>query len=73
MTLIPIGMGQASVLFTFYPPLTASAWFYIGLVLVVAASWIWCVLMLVAMRELEARESRAARCRWRCSRRWPTP
>src|SRR5262249_24470850 len=39
----------ASVLFTFYPPLTGSAWFYIGLVLVVASSWIWCALMLVAM------------------------
>src|SRR5262249_6162968 len=33
----------------FYPPLTASPWFYVGLVLVVAASWVWCVLMLVAM------------------------
>ena len=44
-------MGQASVLFTFYPPLTASPWFYIGLVLVVVGSWVWCVLMLVAMRE----------------------
>ena len=50
VTIIPIGLGQASVLFTFYPPLTASVWFYIGLVLVVAASWVWCVLMLVAMR-----------------------
>jgi cytochrome c oxidase subunit I len=49
VTIIPIGLGRASVLFTFYPPLTASVWFYIGLVLVVAASWIWCVLMLVAM------------------------
>jgi cytochrome c oxidase subunit 1 len=51
MVLIPIGLGQASVLFTFYPPLTASPWFYIGLVLVVASSWIWCVVMLVAMRD----------------------
>src|SRR5215211_1585357 len=51
MVLVPISMGQASVLFTFYPPLTASPWFYIGLVLVVVGSWIWCVLMLVAMRE----------------------
>jgi cytochrome c oxidase subunit I len=50
LALISIGSGQASVLFTFYPPLTASVWFYIGLVLVVAASWVWCVLMLVAMR-----------------------
>src|SRR5438477_9894732 len=38
LTVIPIATGQASVLFTFYPPLTASAWFYIGLVLVVVGS-----------------------------------
>jgi cytochrome c oxidase subunit 1 len=50
-TTIPILTGQASVLFTFYPPLTASVWFYFGLVLVVVASWIWGVLMIVAMRE----------------------
>ena len=49
LALISIGSGHASVLFTFYPPLTANVWFYIGLVLVVAASWVWCALMLVAM------------------------
>jgi cytochrome c oxidase subunit 1 len=49
VTIVPVATGKASVLFTFYPPLTGSAWFYIGLVLVVAGSWIWCVLMLVAM------------------------
>jgi cytochrome c oxidase subunit I len=49
MTVLSIASGQASVLYTFYPPLTATAWFYIGLVLVVVASWVWCVLMLVAM------------------------
>lgn len=49
MTVLTIGAGDASVLYTFYPPMTASAWFYIGLVLVVASSWVWCVLMLVAM------------------------
>lgn len=43
--------GRASVLYTFYPPLTGSVWFYIGLVLVVAASWIWCAIMIVAMRD----------------------
>ena len=43
--------GNASVLYTFYPPLTATPWFYIGLVLVVVASWIWCLLMIVAMRQ----------------------
>src|SRR6516165_3382780 len=34
MAVVTILTGQASVLFTFYPPLTASPWFYIGLVLV---------------------------------------
>jgi cytochrome c oxidase subunit 1 len=51
MAVIPILMGRASVLYTFYPPLTASPWFYVGLVLVVVGSWIWCVLMIVAMHE----------------------
>src|SRR5215475_8935558 len=50
MAVSAILSGQASVLYTFYPPLTGSPWFYVGLVLVVVASWVWCVLMLVAMR-----------------------
>ena len=68
LALIPIGLGQASVLYTFYPPLTASVWFYIGLVLVVAASWIWCALMLVAMTAWK-RENPGRPVPWRCSRR----
>jgi cytochrome c oxidase subunit I len=43
--------GRASVLYTFYPPLTASPLFYLGLVLVIVGSWIWCVLMIVAMAQ----------------------
>ena len=39
------------MLYTFYPPLTASPFYYIGLVLVVIASWIWCVLMIIAMAQ----------------------
>jgi cytochrome c oxidase subunit I len=50
-TLVSILSGRASVLFTFYPPLTASAFFYIGLVLVVIASWVWCAVMIVAMAQ----------------------
>jgi len=50
MAVIPILIGRASVLYTFYPPLMASPWFYIGLVLVVAGSWIWCVLMIAGCR-----------------------
>lgn len=34
-----IVIGKASVLYTFYPPMAASPWFYIGLVLVVLGVW----------------------------------
>ncbi len=54
MATLTIFSGRAAVLFTFYPPLTASVFFYIGLVLVVAASWIWCVLMMIAMAQWKA-------------------
>lgn len=50
--------GNASVLFTFYPPLTATPWFYIGLVLIVVASWLWCAQMIVAMRAWKAANPR---------------
>lgn len=43
--------GRATVMFTFYPPLTASPVFYIGLVLVVVGSWVWCAIMLAAMAQ----------------------
>lgn len=41
----PVSMGLASVLYTFYPPMIANAFFYIGIVLVVVGSWIWVALM----------------------------
>ena len=41
--------GRASVLYTFYPPLLASAWYYIGLALLVGGSMVWVVLMVVNM------------------------
>jgi cytochrome c oxidase subunit 1 len=37
---VPILMNLASVLYTFYPPMQASFWFYLGLVLVVVGSWV---------------------------------
>lgn len=37
---IPILMNLATVLYTFYPPMQASFWFYFGLVLVVVGSWV---------------------------------
>jgi cytochrome c oxidase subunit I len=41
--------GRAPVLYTFYPPLLASAWYYIGLALLVGGSMIWVALMVVNM------------------------
>ncbi|MEI2689405.1 MAG: b(o/a)3-type cytochrome-c oxidase subunit 1 [Anaerolineae bacterium] len=37
---VPILLNEASVLYTFYPPLQASWAFYVGLVFVVVGSWI---------------------------------
>ena len=51
MAVVTVFAGNASVLYTFYPPLTASPFYYIGLVLVVAGSWIWCAIMFVAMAQ----------------------
>ena len=43
----PIAAGRASVLYTFYPPLVGSPFFYLGVVLVVVGSWVWVALMIV--------------------------
>jgi cytochrome c oxidase subunit 1 len=40
LTAVPLLMDNATVLYTFYPPLQASALFYIGLTLVVVGSWV---------------------------------
>ena len=39
MAAIPILRNLATVLFTFYPPMRADPWFYVGLTLVVVGSW----------------------------------
>ena len=44
---VPVALGRASVLYTFYPPLIGNAFYYIGVVLVVVGSWIWVALMSV--------------------------
>jgi cytochrome c oxidase subunit 1 len=43
--MIPVSMGLASVLYTFYPPLIGNPFYYIGIVLAVVGSWIWVALM----------------------------
>ena len=43
---LPLLTGNASVLYTFYPPLQASALFYLGATLLVVGSWLWCAVMI---------------------------
>jgi cytochrome c oxidase subunit 1 len=45
--IVPVAMGLASVLYTFYPPMIGNPFYYIGVVLVVVGSWIWVGLMSV--------------------------
>ena len=40
-----VAAGDATVLYTFYPPLTGSPWYYLGILIAVAGSWIWIGLM----------------------------
>jgi cytochrome c oxidase subunit I len=50
MASVPIAAGKASVLYTFYPPMVGSPFFYLGIVLVVVGSWIWVALMSINLR-----------------------
>jgi cytochrome c oxidase subunit 1 len=50
MASTPIALGKASVLYTFYPPLIGSPFFYLGIVLVVVGSWVWVALMSINLR-----------------------
>jgi cytochrome c oxidase subunit I len=45
MAIVPVAIGSASVLYTFYPPLIGNPFYYLGVVLVVVGSWVWVALM----------------------------
>src|SRR5215475_8778608 len=47
--IVPVALGLASVLYTFYPPLIGHPFYYIGVVLVVVGSWVWVALMSINM------------------------
>src|SRR6202022_3634138 len=49
MAVVIVLSGRATVLYTFYPPLLASAWYYFGTLLLVGGSMIWVVLMIYNM------------------------
>jgi cytochrome c oxidase subunit 1 len=50
MAAVTVALGKASVLYTFYPPLIGSPFYYLGVVLVVVGSWIWVALMSINLR-----------------------
>jgi len=50
MAMVPVSLGLASVLYTFYPPLIGNPFYYIGVVLAVIGSWIWVALMSINLR-----------------------
>ena len=49
MSLLAVAGGNSSVLYTFYPPLIGSPFYYLGIVLVVVGSWFWAGLMIYNM------------------------
>jgi cytochrome c oxidase subunit 1 len=46
---VPLLTGNASVLYTMYPPLAAHPAFYIGATMLVVGSWFWCIEMIWMM------------------------
>src|SRR4051812_38954710 len=50
MAAVTMALGKASVLYTFYPPLIASPFYYFGVVLVVVGSWVWVALVSINLR-----------------------
>src|SRR5271168_4161034 len=51
MAVFAVLSGRASVLYTFYPPLLASIWYYLGAFLLIGGSMIWVVLMVYNMAD----------------------
>jgi len=47
MAAMPLLSGEASVLYTFYPPMQAHPAFYLGATLLVVGSWFWCASMII--------------------------
>jgi cytochrome c oxidase subunit I len=54
MALAPVAAGKATVLYTFYPPLSGSPYYYLGILVAVIGSWIWIGLMVWHFRRWKA-------------------
>ena len=51
MTALPILLGKASVLYTFYPPMKASPFFYIGATILVIGTWVFSANIFLTVRK----------------------
>jgi len=50
MALATVAAGKATVLYTFYPPLLGSPFYYLGILIAVVGTWIWIGLMVWHLR-----------------------
>jgi cytochrome c oxidase subunit I len=50
MAVVPIVSGTSSVLYTFYPTLIGSPWYYLGVLLILLGSWFWIVVIVMNFR-----------------------
>jgi cytochrome c oxidase subunit I len=41
VAIVTVALGEATVLYTFYPPLVGSPFYYLGILVAVVGSWIW--------------------------------
>lgn len=49
MAALTLFAGEASIMYTFYPPLQAHPIFYFGATFLVVGSWVWCLQMVMTM------------------------
>jgi len=49
MAALTLFVGEASIMYTFYPPLQAHPVFYFGATFLVVGSWVWCLQMVMTM------------------------
>jgi cytochrome c oxidase subunit I len=50
MAAVPIVTGRSSVLYTFYPTMIGSPWYYLGALLILFGSWCWIAVMIINFR-----------------------
>jgi len=60
MAAIMLLSGEASIMYTFYPPIKANPVFYFGATFLVVGSWVWCLQMVMTMNTWKKQNPGAA-------------